>query len=299
MFTDGQNILKLLTDAGLIVSDLTFIPRGVMTDKYSFSIGDKRYIIRCFQHYRPNQPEIEFRYLTLFQQRGIKAPKPFKFSSSSPIPYIIYEMLPGEPMTDCLNSLSTERQKELFLEIADNYLKIAEIQNKEFGRIQAFDEFSHRSWKEFIMQVIEAAETRAEKLNDDSMKDCCRRMRKFALSLPETTPNLIWSDFSSDNIIIDSKGKLSGFIDFEGLLSGDPMLGIGYFLAHENNQRLIDNLRDTFQISDESKLVDFYSLIRWCRLLPYQHLPLLNGEKREPLKEFLPNAYSLIDSFGK
>lgn len=299
MFTDRQKILQLLTDAGLTASELTFIPRGVMTDKYSFSHGDKRYIIRCFQSYRTNQPDIEFRYLSLFQQRGIKAPKPFKFSSSAPIPYIIYEMLEGEPMTDCFDSLSAEGQKALCREIADNYLKIAKIQNKGFGRIQAFDDFSNSSWKEFIMKVIETAENMAEKRCDESMKNCCRRMRKFANSLPNTSPDLIWSDFSSDNIIVNRGGKLSGFIDFEGLLSGDPLLGIGYLLAHEANQNITDNLIVAFQIHADSKILDFYSLIRWCRLLPYQHLPLLNGEKREPLEKFLPNAFALIDSFGK
>ncbi len=299
MFTDKHIIHKLLTDVGLMPTNLTFISRGVMTDKYSFSNGDKRYIIRCFQLHRSNQPVIEFRYLTLFQQRGIKAPTPFKFSSSGPIPYIIYEMLEGEPMTDCFESLSTERLKGLCREIAENYLRIAKIQNKEFGRIQAFDKFSNNSWKEFIMKSIEIAETMAEKRKDDLMKHCCRRMRRFAISLPESTPNLIWSDFSSDNIIIGSNGKLSGFIDFEGLLSGDPQLGIGYLFAHETNQNLILNLREAFQIPAGSKIVNFYSLLRWCRLLPYQHLPLLNGEKREPLQKFLPNAFTLIDSFGK
>lgn len=299
MFTDYPEILLTLKGIGVIPKDLTYIPRGVMTDKYLFRYNDRRYIVRCFQSYRQNQPEIEYKYLSLFQDRNIKAPIPYKFSNSAPIPFIIYEMLDGEPLADCYNKLDSNTQISLCKEIVSNYHKISQIRNNGFGRIQAFDKFSNNSWTEFIMQVIENAETMAEKQGDIRMKHCCKRMRKYALNLPESSPNLIWSDFSSDNIIVDEYGKLSGFIDFEGLLSGDPALGIGYMYAHETNLNLISQLMKAISISNNSDNIAFYSLIRWCRLMPYQHLPLLNGEEREPLREFLPNAYRLITTFEK
>lgn len=302
MFTDYHNILQVLIQFGLTPKDLTYISRGVMTDKYSFRHQDRNYIIRCFQPHRHKQPEIEFSYLSLFQERNIKAPRPYKFSNSDTLPFIIYEMIEGVPLADRFDSLPVHTQTSLCREIAYNYLKIAEIKNNGFGRIQAFNRFSNDSWIDFIMQAIENAETMAEKTGDVSMKHCCKRMRKYALNLPETSPDLIWSDFSSDNIIVDENGNLTGFIDFEGLISGDPTLGIGYMYAHESNTDLISKLMNAFHISansENSEKIAFYSLIRLCRLMPYQHLPLLNGEKREPIRNFLPNAYRLIETFEK
>ena len=299
MFTDYQDILLTLKNIGLLPKDLRYIPRGVMTDKYSFCHQDQKYIIRCFQSYRHNQSEIEYRYLNLFHERNIKAPKPFKYSTSTSTPFVIYEMLEGKPLSDCYKSLAPNTQISLCKEIASNYLDISTIQNNGFGRIQTFKKFSNDSWISFIMQVIENAETMAEKKGDVSLKHCCKRMRKYALNIPESSPDLIWSDFSSDNIIVDEYGKLAGFIDFEGLLSGDPILGIGYMYAHETNLDLISKLMNAFGITLNSERIAFYSLIRWCRLMPYQHLPLLNGEEREPLRKFLPNAYRLIETFKK
>ena len=299
MFTDYHDILLALKQNGLTPTDLRYIPRGVMTDKYSFFHRDRQYIIRCFQSHRHNQPEIEYRYLSLFQKRNIKAPKPSIFSNTKTLPFIVYEMVEGVPLTDSFDSLAADAQKSLCREIASNYLKISEIQNNGFGRIQTFNKFSNDSWIVFIMQVIDNAETMAEKQGDVSMKHCCKRLRKYALKIQESSPDLIWSDFSSDNIIVDKFGNLAGFIDFEGLLSGDATLGIGYMYAHETNTNFISKLMNAFRIPAGSDNVAFYSLIRWCRLMPYQHLPLLNGEEREPLRKFLPNAYRLIKTFGQ
>ena len=299
MFTDRAGISILLRNRGLIPEELTYIDRGVMTDKYSFIHMNKEYIVRCFQPYRKDQPEIEYRYLCLFQERGIMSPKPLAFSTEAAIPYLIYEKLEGEPLTDIFDSLTSYAQESLCTQIADNYIRISEIRNDGYGRIQRFDEFSDCSWHEFIMQVIENAEYIARDHDDYAFLDCCGWMKKFAGTIAEPDRCLIWSDFSSDNIIVDRQGKLAGFIDFEGLLSGDPILGLGYMAAHERNEALVSKLSEALHAAAQPDLINFYSLIRWCRLLPYQHMPLLNGTPREPIEEFLAPAYRLISSFGK
>ncbi|MDE5758784.1 MAG: phosphotransferase, partial [Allobaculum sp.] len=267
--------------------------------KYSFVNEGREYIIRCFQPHRKDQAEIEYRYLCLFLEKGIKAPRPHSYSKYRDIPYIVYEKLEGEPLADCYDSLQQPKQESLCREIAENYRTLSEIQNKGDGRIQDFEEFSDPSWRTFLIGVIEKAKAISKDQHDEAFIACCRRMKEFALGIPEPNPDLIWSDFSSDNIIVDIEGRLSGFIAFEGLLSGDPLLGLGYLSAHEKNRTLVCRLIEAFHASSDSDLINFYSLIRWCRLLPYQHLPLLNGTEREPLRNFLFPAYRFISSFNK
>lgn len=270
-----------------------------MTDKYSFFHQGKKYIARCFQPYRNGQPQLEYGYLRLFNEKGIKAPTPLFVSPSPNAPFIVYEMLEGRTLTDCFGLLNERDQRVLGREIAVNYTRISEIQNKQYGKIEGFDRFSDTSWTTFIMHAIEDAQKIAELQRDDEMAACCGRMKDYASRMPEPLPSLIWSDFSGDNIIVDENGRLSGFIDFEGLLSGDPTLGLGYLAAHEKNRKLVSTIMDAFQESYDRELIDFYSLIRWCRLLPYQDMPLPNGEERQSLRDFLEPACKLISIYRK
>lgn len=299
MFTDRRHIISELNKIGIQPTLLTYIPRGVMTDKYSFLHQGRKYIIRCFQPYRKEQPALEYKYLRLFQEKGIKAPIPYAFSDSEGLPYIVYEMLEGETLSDCFDSLDSCSRNRLCNDIAANYLKIADIKGIGYGKIEEYGVFSDTTWKDFIDNVITQAQDISVKNGNKEMADCCTRLEEFANGIPEPEPCLIWSDFSSDNIIVDRHGRLSGFIDFEGLMSGDPILGLGYLNAHEENDNLVSSISKALYVSRNSELIGFYSLIRLCRLLPYQHMPLPNGTEREPLSEFLRPAYRLISSFGK
>lgn len=299
MFTNPDTISSQLKQVGYSPQLLTYIPRGVMTDKYSFIHNGKKYIIRCFQQHRNNQPELEYKYLSLFQSMDIKAPVPCYYSRTHQFPFLVYERLEGETLSDCFDSFDSKTQKTLCDEIAINYLKITKITNSHFGQIVNFKEFKDTSWKAFICDAIETAKKMSLQNKDKKMLNCCEKLERFTSHIEEPAPGLIWSDFSGDNIIVSKDGILSGFIDFEGLISGDPIFGIGYFVAHEKNKKLVSLLMDSFNIMYDSTPVIFYSLIRLCRLLPYQNLPLLNGEKRMSLKEFLGPAYRQIKTFGK
>ena len=159
-----------------------------------------------------------------------------------------------------------------------------------------FKSFSVSTWFQFLNQSINTAKNYCKSNHLLLKPQLFSELHKFASSLKINDPKLIWSDFSTDNIIVKSDGSLSGFIDFEGLLSGDPILGIGYFKAHQSETEIYKMVSQAFGLNLHNRLVDFYSIIRWCRLLPYQAQSLPNGEKRMPLATFLPYSYSLINA---
>lgn len=296
MFTSPSHIHNELVNIGLQPEQLHYINRGVMTDKYSFLHQGKYYIARCYQRERAWLSATEFKYLNLFKQNDIKAPTPYAFSEKK-VPLLVYERLEGETLSDVFNSLDETGKKRLCSEIAANYLKISDITNHGFGSMSGFNVFSDSSWLQFLLNAISNAESYC-KSNDMQIKPhLFEKLKEYAHSLKYIEPRLTWSDFSSDNIIVKRDGSLSGFIDFEGLLSGDPTLGIGYLKAHESDSEFYSIIEQAFGQEHDNRLINFYAAIRWCRLLPYQKLPLPNGEKRMDLNKYLPYAFRILEEY--
>ncbi len=298
MFTDESTIRNELKRSGFRPAGLSYINRGVMTDKYSFRQNDKRYIVRCFPHKRAQNARTEFEYMACFRDEGIKAPIPCHYSDSG-TPLLVYEMLAGHTLADTYNRLSESEKLTISHEIADNYNRMSQIVTAGYGKMESFGKFEYKTWQEFLLNAIEVANKIAKENHNAPMQICCEKLAKMTTKINEPQSRLVWSDFSSDNIIVTDNGRLSGFIDLDGLLSGDPMLGLGYFISHESNSELKRIILASFNLTESSCIIDYYALIRWCRLLPYATEALPNGEKRLPLNEFLPHSYDLISKLYK
>lgn len=296
MFTSTEQIHNELVNIGLHPQQLKYIDRGVMTDKYLFLNQGKYYIVRCFQPERAWLASAEYKYLELFSKEGIKAPIPYYFSERE-VPFLIYERLEGDTLSNTFYLLTEKNKKRLCDEIVQNYTKITGIKNHGFGRMYGFELFSETSWEQFLIQSINAAEEYIKTNNLSLKPNLFDELYKFAISIKVSEPRLIWSDFSSDNIIVQSNGSLSGFIDFEGLLSGDPYLGIGYFKARQSYSELYNMISESLGQEQNRRLIDFYSIIRWCRLLPYQKFPMPNGKERMPLNVFLPYSNDIMKDY--
>lgn len=294
MFTNPSTIHCHLLEIGFRPLSLEYIDTGVMTDKYWFESDGVKYIVRCFPPDREWLAETEFRYLQLFQQKSIKAPSPACFSVENGI--LVYEMLEGEALGTRFADMSNLEQDTLCLEIKENYKLISAISCDGFGAMLGYKVFSNSSWKDFLDESIGRA---IESYNDSTDLDSGKilnGLRKYSDTITCYTSKLVWSDLSADNIIVGEDGHLAGFIDFEGLMGGDPMLGLGYFIAHEHDCLMIRKLCDAFEVSLPSVLLDFYSIIRLLRLIPYLSNKLPNGTERDDISSYLPYSYELTQN---
>ena len=173
-------------------------------------------------------------------------------------------------------------------------MKISEIINNRYGELNGFLHFTDSTWRQFLLRSINKALLIAETKNDRTLITVCQAMIEMANEIIEPAGHLIWSDFSCDNIIVDKDGHLSGFIDFDSLISGDPILGLGYFFARSSRTVMRESILKALGIPQISTSMNFYSILRWCRLIPYLCNPLPNGQTRMPLREYLPYSYNLI-----
>lgn len=87
------------------------------------------------------------------------------------------------------------------------------------------------------------------------------------------------------------------------MMSGDPLLGIGYILSHSNPThpftRLILEQYNIDRDDEVKKTLDFYAVFRYIRLSPYVTSNTPNNTIREPLDVFLPYVNTIDNQFIK
>lgn len=270
------------------------INRGVMNFKFHFSSNSRDYILRCYPKGREHLAELEFKYLSLFISKGIKAPVVKYFSSEYP-GYIIYEKIKGLCLSEVFKNLTLSSQIKLCDEIIENYIKISSIKTSGCGVMSNYDSFIYDSWKDFLLHEIDKSLLYLNDIKSEFNTAILRiYLEQFISKYLIEKKFLVWSDFHSDNIIVSNEGKLAGFIDFEGLIGGDPLLGLGYLQAKEFNSDFFKQIYLSYNISAYKKIIDFYSIVRYLRLVVYEKFNLPNGSLRTPIKNFLPYSYSLI-----
>ena len=291
MFTTSEKIVSILKKHDMVVSDIEYIDKGVMTDKYTVYSNSKKYIVRCFPKGREWLASQEFLYMNLFQEKGIKAPNPVWYDDEQAV--LLYEKLEGSTIAEVYDLLSELEKKQICKEICDNYKKISSISVEGFGCVRSFNKSSFTSWRTFLECEITKAQCIFENMKDEKMINKCEILMSMAQSLEEERTSLIWSDFSVENIIVDRHKNLAGFIDFEGLISGDPLLGIGYLLARGKTDFAQEIIKQG-GYSDSQSMIDFYAIFRYIRILPYLKITLPNGSYRESIEDFLPYSMKLL-----
>lgn len=298
MFTQINDITDLLTDCGYAPEGLVYIQKGVMTDKYSFRHADKEYIIRCYPKKRSWLAEVEFHFMNLLQDNGVKCPHPVKWNSDDQA-YLLYEKLSGSTLGEVYGRLTEDQKESLCKDIVTNYNTMVSIPLTSYGFVKAGNSFSHSSWIEFIKDSINDALVIFKKEGNKAKIAIGEGLLKYSEKLNVNEAHLVWSDFSANNIIVSADGQLAGFIDFEGLMAGDPLLGLGYLIAHETKCDFVSRIIRLSGVEEKQEQIDFYAVIRYCRLLPYVKQDLPNGERRMPIESFLSYAAIKMLHFSK
>lgn len=289
MFTDKEQISQYISSRGYVVNSIDIIDKGVMTDKYLVVSSGKRYIARCYPTGREWLAKVEFLYLNFFQPLGIKTPKPVFYHETPTI--LFYEEIDGQSLDEVYDTLSDEEKDTLCREILENYNKICKIETSGFGRITDYNKWSHTTWTDFINETVDTGYEVLRRDNHTVACDYIQDMRNSISGYCYFKKSLVWSDFCKENIIVTHDHHLAGFVDIEGLIAGDPALGIGYLKAHDETDFAKRIIEIGYYDSDRT---DFYSVLRYLGLLPYQEQALPNGAARTPIEKFLPYSHNII-----
>ena len=303
MFTTKEGVVNQLKTDGWKDFTLEYVPKGVMTDTYMLKSNQTTYAVRCYPQFRSWLAKIEYDYLQAFVRNGIKVPVPFAYSNKKDgVSYIIYYWVEGETLKDKNDKLSEAQINSICDEVVENYRKISEFKITKYGRVAEGGLFNYDSWKRFLQSEIEQSRLFFKHVKDEEDVKICDGLYEYAEQIKEPPQCLVWSDFSLDNIIISEDNKLAAFIDFEGLMSGDPLLGISYLLSQEGNSRITRCILQKYGLYDkpeQRKFLDFYSVFRYIRLATYSKLPTPNNSPRDNIDNFLHYASAVKCDFKK
>lgn len=288
MFVREEDISRALQVYGIPYEWVEYIPIGVMTDKFVFESGGKKYIARCYPEERGYLAEAEYMYMQEFRERGILCPRPVRIIDIGQYPCLFYERLEGRMLSEVYEGMSEDEKDSICCDIVNNYMRISEKPSSGFGRMLGYGKFAYGSMSDLIGDVVREAEgwiMQYESMNPQA-KMVLDRFKKRVRSFRKMPPVLVWSDLDKDNIIVDVQGRLVGFVDFEGLMGADVNLGLGFLQAHENNSDFVVRLMKMLPELEKGE-VDFYAMMRYLRILPYTHMPLPNGTKRDNLNHYM------------
>lgn len=303
MFTTKDSVQQQLTTEGWEVDTLTYIDKGVMTDTYCMTTAHKKYCVRCYPPFRSWLAKVEFDLLLDFQKHGIKSPLPVAFNGDgADVSYLIYEWVEGPTLREYYDQHPDEDYTTLCQQIIDNYVKIGSIKTKKYGRVAKGRMYQHNTWVRFLKWEIELSRKYFNQAKDQRHANICDGLYEYSEKIAELPSNLVWSDFSLDNIIINENKQLIAFIDFEGIMSGDPVVGISYLKSQEPEHPLTTKLLNLYKANNDetiNKHIDFYSVFRYIRLSPYSSSSTPNGSERVSTDEFLPYVHTVDEQFNK
>lgn len=170
---------------------------------------------------------------------GIPVPKVYGFDGSCQIcksPYFFMEMLPGESLYMVKEALSEEQIQNIYLETGRIIQKVNEIVCPCFG-YPGQEKFQGKEWFPVFRKMLEAGVRDAIAGNVDLMipiKKLWQCLERDRFVFEEVTkPYLVHWDCWDGNIFVRD-GRVTGIIDWERCLWGDPLLEVNFRIHGDN-----------------------------------------------------------------
>lgn len=263
------------------------ISMGVMNYNFAYTNKGTDYIIRIAPLGRIKFLELEYVVMKELFSLNCKVPEAITFSNDFEYSYMIYKSLEGTPLS--LSNIPTYLQNQLVESIVENINCIASVK-KPFPESRLLSRSIETNWLSFLKNTIIQGEYYLN-ANKQLVKFDIEIAYKFLISklylFESTEKRLVWSDISRDNIIVKN-GILSGFVDFEGCMYGDPILPLGYLFAIEGNSKFYQDINSEFKkhCAFTEEMILFYCLFRIFRIAEYLALPLPTGITRDSVTKY-------------
>jgi aminoglycoside phosphotransferase (APT) family kinase protein len=143
----------------------------------------------------------------------------------APYDFIIVSKLPGLPVVDAWADLSVAAREHVAT-AAGEYLATIHAQTfARFGALGSGEDRGFARWYDYVADYLDRYASFARELGVVSNNDCARLMAAIARHRPllETVTHaaLVHSDYHWENVL-QQHGRVTGVIDFEWALAGDP-----------------------------------------------------------------------------
>jgi aminoglycoside phosphotransferase (APT) family kinase protein len=276
------------------------IPVGVMTHKYQVtSASNENFIVRFYPDSRSFVPEYEPDIVRRCRTHGMRVPEVVADSRSGPaaaLTYMVYRMLPGVSLQECLDQMNQRELGSLCVEIVSQLNQLAEIPMLGFGDVLSEKQARSGSWQEFVRDAFEhglAAARDGNVLEKPLLEAISAIQSNLDRFEGRERGVLAWGDLSPENVIVDQHRRLVGLVDFEGVVAAELDLGLGFMRARYGGTAFCRAMTYNWPENRSGQpRVALYVLVRALRLLRHAREPLPTGLARDPIEVFLPNLRS-------
>lgn len=169
----------------------------------------------------------EQRAYAALKAAGIPAPEVIAVDTRRalvPQDYIVMTRVSGHPVIDTWDDLTPPQRERLAVEAGEILARMHAIPFQTYGRLYGQEQV-YGSWREYIQAYFAryAAQALAEQVLDRALIARLERAltRHSGLLASVTEARLIHWDYHFENIL-QQDGKITGVLDFEWALSGDP-----------------------------------------------------------------------------
>ncbi len=279
---------------------------GVMTIKYVVVFEDqKRWVLRFYPKNRnlvlDFEPDLLRRCVT---EKGLAVPRVVgdsRTGPSAPLPYVVYEMIPGEPLSRHIGKIDDFALKQISKELVSFVCKFGDMPTEGWGDLVDAWHGNSPTWDSFLIKTYNEGmqAIRKNTLYDDiaaKLDNILSCIEKYSCQLGQ---KLAWGDLSPDNVIIDSAGKFQGVIDLEGTIISDPLLSLGYLQARGVESRFYQAIASSWpdEFTFERRIqANIFAVVRLLRILKFINEPLPTGASRSSLRLFFPGSLRALDA---
>jgi fructosamine-3-kinase len=276
------------------------INEGVMNFVFDVEVDSSEYILKVNPLDRKDIAIKESNAIMISHSEGCRVPNVIlakKSSSNIDSSFLFYKKIQGGSLNLKFDTLCKTDVLKITTQIADDFKIMSSIKLDGFGETFDFNKFSNKTWKDFLR--IESKEA-IDYVSGKKLFNC-EQISKLENYIDKEIENIgvihssfVWTDFDPSNIIIDKNNNFAGFIDFEGVIGGDPEYALGCLIAKFGFDNFTEQLIK--QLNYPKDRLEFYAVIRYLRLIKYSDHPLPTGIERNDINYFLPYANKVISS---
>jgi aminoglycoside phosphotransferase (APT) family kinase protein len=197
-------------------------------------------------------------------------PQPENISLDEAIPYMIYEKLPGVPLSSVFQSLNEQKKKSIADGIAEFLNQLHSSRTLHTVHSRVFNtNFSTTEYKEFWDKRFEEIKEKVFPLIDTEQKAWIYNIFSTFLRNSENfrfKPTISHCDFDTSNILVNpQKGIVTGIVDFEETKAWDPAADLLFYKDPVFQHQILES----YQYMDSETLQNRMKFL-YCRTFaPY------------------------------
>lgn len=227
---------------GMGITEIQELKEGYFNAAYRITLSNQQKVILKIAPRRDAQimsyeKNIMFSEVTVMElvrkYTDLPVAKVFVYDSDCTLcdsPYFIMENLPGSSLAESGQALSEDIRKNIQYQIGSMTKQINSITGDKFG-YPGQKNSQGNYWFSVFCGMMKLAVSDAEKMNVDLTipvdKLFERLLADEAVFAEVTVPRLVHWDLWDGNIFVE-QGKITGIIDFERAIWGDPLMEVGF-----------------------------------------------------------------------